>query len=108
MASLRQLATEHAALVSATASTGKLEATISELKESHQSKIAAIREASESLMEKSRAASATQAADAQRSSNLNIERTRLEWEAHAAELTRRHSDEIGRLKGQVDAAEGVS
>ncbi len=80
---------------------------MAELRESHKEKVAAVREAGDAALSRAVQSASQQMAELQRAHALELERTRMEWEAHTAELTKRHGEEISRLKGMVEVAETV-
>ena len=87
------------------ASSAKVETIVSELKEAHNAKLVSMREAQEAALNRASAAAASQIAAVQRGAALEAERTRMEWEQHAGELTKRHAEEASRMQAALEAAE---
>jgi len=104
---LKRVEAEHRALLAQNSMASRNESAMSELRESHKEKIAAMRESHEAALSRAVQSAGQQMAELQRAGALELERTRMEWEGHCAELTKRHGEELSRLKDAVQAAEAV-
>ena len=87
LAALRRVEQEHRALLAQASTASRSDSALAELRESHKEKVASVREAAEASLQRATQSAMVQMAELQRAHALELERTRMEWEGHAAEQT---------------------
>jgi hypothetical protein len=107
LAALRRVEEEHRALLAQAGAASRNDSALAELRESHKEKVASVRESAEAALQRATQSAMVQMAELQRAHALELEQTRIDWERHTAENTKRHGEEVARLRAIVDAAEAV-